>query len=94
MTRPSLLTDQQELRCFCARRPLLAMYGIREGKLFVHIKIYKQNRIFGESLHTQGVVKIHCRDCLRWHTVTIQAPNKAALQVDHDMTQESEASDG
>lgn len=82
MAEPSV---KKELHCFCSRRPMLAMYGIDgQGKLFVHIKIYKQSRIFGEVLVTDGVVKLHCRECLRWHTVIIRQPGTAVLQEDEE----------
>lgn len=69
-----------ELRCFCGREPLLATYGIdEEGRLYVHIKIFKQRRIFGEVLVTEGKVKLHCRECLRWHTVKIRQSGTAEL---------------
>jgi len=61
---------------------LLAVYGIEDGKLFVHVKIYKARRIFGEILVTEGKVKLRCRDCLRWHTVRLQTPNTAVLEED------------
>lgn len=62
-----------QLRCFCRRKPLLAVYGLDEnGRVYLHIKIFKQDRIFGEILVTEGIVKMHCRDCLRWHTVRIK----------------------
>jgi len=65
---------ERELRCFCRRQPLLATFGIdKKGKLFVHIKIYKQRRIFGEIVVEGGTVKLHCRECLRWHTVVISS---------------------
>lgn len=63
---------EEELRCFCAREPLLAKYGIKNGKPFVHIRIYKQSRIFGEMVLEIGTLKILCRDCFRWHTVSIK----------------------
>jgi hypothetical protein len=70
-----------DLRCFCARKPMLATYGIDEhGKLYVHVKVYKQNRIFGEVFITDGVVKLHCRECLRWHRVVMRQPNTATLE--------------
>lgn len=70
-----------ELRCFCSRSPLLATYGLdTKGKLYVHVKIYKQRRIYGEVLVTEGRVQLHCRECLRWHTVIIREPGTAALQ--------------
>ena len=71
----------QELRCFCRRNPLLATYGVdKNQQLFVHVKVYKQNRIFGEVLVTGGTVKLLCRECLRWHTVIIRQSGKAELQ--------------
>jgi hypothetical protein len=48
------------------------MYGVEQtGKLYIHIKIYKQGRVYGETYHTDGTVKIRCRNCMRWHRVTI-----------------------
>lgn len=72
--------EASELRCFCARRPLLARYGNDKERLFVHVLIHKQNRIYAEILVTDGVVQLHCRECLRWHTVKIIQPNRATLQ--------------
>lgn len=76
--------DQQrtkhELRCCCSREPLLALYGVTEGGLpYVHIKIYKQRRVYGEVLITEGNVKLLCRECLRWYTVRIVTPTSAKL---------------
>ena len=68
-----LMNEQEEqLRCFCARQPLLAKYGIRDGKPFVHIKIYKQQRVFGEMVLETGTIRIKCRDCFRWHKISIR----------------------
>lgn len=69
-----------ELRCFCARSPLLATYGLDRGKAYVHVKIYKQRRIYGEVLVTEGRVQLCCRECLRWHTVIFREPGTAALK--------------
>lgn len=69
-----------ELRCFCARNPLLATYGLDEqSKVYIHVKIYKQGRIFGELVITGGAVKILCRECLRWHRIVIKSVGKAEL---------------
>lgn len=74
---------KNELRCFCSRGPLLAIYGIgTDGLLYVHVKIFKQRRVFGEVLVTEGRVRLHCRECLRWHTVVIHSTNEAALRED------------
>lgn len=75
-------TTKNELRCFCSREPLLAVYGLKDGKVYVHVKIYKQRRIYGEVLVVEGKVKLHCRECLRWHTVTIREPGSAVLEED------------
>lgn len=67
------------MRCFCASKPLLAMYGIDErGKLYIHVKIYKQKRIYGEIVATGGEVLIRCRDCFRFHRIRFVAPYKEA----------------
>jgi hypothetical protein len=69
-----------ELRCFCRTEPLLAVYGLDEqGKLYLHVKIYKQARVYGEMVVTGGEVKIRCRECLRWHRVIFVDPNRAEL---------------
>jgi len=76
-----MASKPQELRCFCSRHPLLATYGVdRKGQLYVHVRVYKQRRIYGEVLVTGGTVKLMCRECLRWHTVVIRQPGRAELQ--------------
>lgn len=73
--------SSHELRCFCNRQPLLATYGIdKQGQLYVHVRVYKQRRIFGEMLVVGGLVKLRCRECLRWHNVTMRQPNVAELK--------------
>lgn len=64
----------QEIRCFCNRSPLLAVCGVDSitRQPFVHIKAYRQNRIFAEVVITSGTARIRCRECLRWHKVTIR----------------------
>lgn len=65
--------SQEEVRCFCQRKPLLAVCGrdSKSGEPFVHIKTWKQQRLYAEVVVTSGVVRIHCRECLRWHTIRI-----------------------
>lgn len=75
-----MIKTKNQLRCFCSRKPLLAVYGLNErGKIYIHVRIFKQTRIYGEVVVTDGTVKLHCRDCFRWHTVTIRKENIAAL---------------
>lgn len=76
------MKPEKELRCFCRGEPLLATFGVdSKGELFVHVKIYKQNRIYGELVFEGGVVKIRCRNCLRWHRVIFR-PNGVTLSED------------
>lgn len=75
--------SRHELRCFCSRRPILAFYGVTgRNKLYVHVKVYKQSRIYGEVIIEGGVIRLHCRECLRWHKVKITQPNVASLEED------------
>lgn len=53
------------------------MYGLdMRGRTYVHIKVYKQRRIYGESIHYSGEVKIKCRECLRWNVIIFTSPSK------------------
>lgn len=80
MARPR---SSHELRCFCTRQPLLATYGLDEkGLLYVHVRVFKQGRIFGEIIVTGGTVRLHCRECLRWHRVVIREPERLTLEED------------
>lgn len=57
----------------CENQPLLAYYGVDEyGRLYVHQKVYKGGRVFGESLFYGGTVLLMCRNCFRWHKIIIQ----------------------
>lgn len=62
-----------EMRCFCSRHPLLARYGRDEhGELYIHIKVFKQSRVFAEiTIGASAKVEIRCRECLRLHKVKI-----------------------
>lgn len=64
---------------------MLAVYGLDgDGKLYLHVKVYKQGRIYGEMVVTEGEVKIRCRECLRWHRVVFVLPNRAELTESDD----------
>lgn len=79
--RPRRERSKYELRCFCRGEPLLGVYGTdTTGELYVHIKVYKQGRVYGESMHFAGRVLIRCRNCLRWNKVTI-TQRTAKLEV-------------
>lgn len=71
---------KNELRCECRRQPLLATYGLDDrGKVYLHVKVYKARRIFGEILVTKGEVELRCRECLRWYKVTLPREGKPRL---------------
>lgn len=64
---------KHELRCFCSRHPLLAMYGVDEtGRLYIHCRVYKQNKVYGDWIAYGGKVKMLCRECLRWHMIVFK----------------------
>ena len=78
---PKRERTKHDLRCFCSRRPLLAVYGVDEkGRLYVHQRVYKQGRIFGESFFYGGIVKLLCRECLRWNEVVFRDRNTVDLE--------------
>lgn len=65
--------NMPEVRCFCNKKPLLAVCGrdAKTGEPFVHIKTWKGNRLYVEAIVTSGIVRLRCRECYRWHTVNI-----------------------
>lgn len=78
---------RNELRCYCRRQPLLATYGLDErGKTYLHVKVYKNRRIFGEILVTgsQSTVQLRCRECMRWFTVVFKPEPELIETVEPD----------
>jgi hypothetical protein len=72
---------ENDLRCFCSRKPKLAKYGVDDkGKMYVHVKIFKQRQVYGEILVQEGTVSILCRECLRWHRIKLVHPRRAVLE--------------
>lgn len=62
---------------------MLAMYGIgNDEKLFIHVMVHKQSRIFGNLVFRGGLVELQCRECLRWHKITIM--DKKAELTPHE----------
>ena len=60
------------LRCECSRKPILAYYGLTDkGKIYLHVKVYKARRVYGELLVLSGECQMRCRECYRWYTVII-----------------------
>lgn len=76
---------RNEIRCICARTPLLATYGTyKDGKPYIHIKVYKQRRIYGEVfISADAEVKIRCRECFRLQRVRIVS-NRPMMQEEYE----------
>lgn len=71
---------RHELRCHCSRRVLLAVYGrTAKGKSYVHQKVHKQGKVYGESVVESGTVAIRCRECLRWTRVRIRSGEQKVI---------------
>lgn len=68
------MRGELELRCVCSKHPLLGVCGrdALTGDPFIHVKVFKQGRVFGEMIAHSGPVRIRCRDCLHWNVVTIR----------------------
>lgn len=67
-----------DLRCACPRHTKLGVYGRNaRGEAYLHIRVHKGDRVFGEIVTTAGVVTVLCRDCGRWTSVRIHAPEVA-----------------
>ena len=78
MRQPS----KNQLRCFCARKPLLCLYGLDEnGRAYVHLRVFKQQRIFGDLVAYGGEVKILCRECIRWHRIFFVGESRAQAEL-------------
>lgn len=72
---------KHQLRCFCGRRPLLAFYGLdAAGRLYVHVMVYKQRKIYGNIILRGGPVEIQCRECLRWHIMNFTPFNRIEME--------------
>jgi hypothetical protein len=77
---------KHELRCFCLHKPLLAVYGVDEkGRLYVHQRVFKQGRIFGETVFYGGTVALLCRECYRWNEIVIRNPPAQAVLTPIEM---------
>lgn len=88
------MPTKHQLRCFCSRTPLLAVYGRDDkGRTYVHCRVYKQNKIYGDWISYGGEVKILCRDCFRWHVITFIGPtNSTAILKESSIPAEVDSS--
>jgi hypothetical protein len=78
--------SEVQFRCFCSHEPLLAVCGVTDdGQPFVHVKAKRGKRLVTEVVCTSGKVSIRCRDCLRWHSLTIVVDGQPELEQDITM---------
>lgn len=76
------MKTRHQLRCVCSRKPLLALYGLdHNSKVYLHIRVYKANKIYGEVLVQEGTISIRCRDCLRWQQVVVSGRTASLTEV-------------
>ena len=74
--------SKHELRCFCSRTPLLAIYGIGpDSRPYLHVRVYKQSRVYAEMLCRGGQVDLMCRECVRWHRITIRDRQPSVVET-------------
>jgi len=82
MTEPRPVGEKGEIRCFCSRAPLLGVFGVNtQGEPFIHIKVWKQKRLYTELVLSGKSAKISmkCRNCYRWYNIFITDSNTAQM---------------
>lgn len=85
--------SKNQLRCFCSRQPLLCVYGLdKDRKPYIHIRVYKQGRTFGDVMIRGGEVELLCRECLRWHKIVFRVDKREAELVETEQPPEVDRS--
>lgn len=72
------------IECFCNRKPLLARAGrdSRTRRSFVWVKVVKNGQTIAEVVLTNGTIQVRCRECLRFHKITLTTtPKMYDIQV-------------
>lgn len=64
---------EEPLTCpLCHNHPRLAGFGVdADGRLFVHIMVYKANQMKADVYVNGGTVTLMCYKCHRYHTIRI-----------------------
>lgn len=77
-------SETHEIRCSCPTRPLLALYGVdpQTASVYVHVKMYRKDKVYTEVVIHTGRVSIWCRVCGRWHEVVIRDRVKVTETVE------------
>ena len=68
----------EQMRCICRHKPLLAVCGSDDDGVFIHVKVYKQNRLYAE-LFSRHPITIRCRDCMRFWNIAIPESNRPRM---------------
>lgn len=56
---------------------MLAMFGLsQDGRPYVHVRVFKQHRVYADMLVRQGELELICRECFRWHRITFVVDSK------------------
>ena len=73
-TDPVSVGAKGDIRCFCSRHPLLGVYAVGvDGRPFVHVKVWKQGRLYTEIVVTgDAELSMKCRECYRWYRIFIK----------------------
>lgn len=61
-----------EVRCECSKRPILGIFRRQETYWVLHVKAYKQKRVYVELIVEEGTLRLRCRECDRWFKLTIR----------------------
>lgn len=83
---PPRTHTKHDLRCFCPRSPLLGVYGLKDGKRYVHIMVKRSQRVQAEVLIMEGTspVFLRCRECARMHRIVFPSDGTPVLEQADD----------
>ena len=48
----------EQMRCICRHKPLLAVCGNDDDGVFIHVKVYKQSRLYAELFSSMAGVRM------------------------------------
>lgn len=72
-----------QIRCICTARPILAIARVSSsGTRYVHIRIYKQRKVYGEIVIEEGLVRMKCRSCGHWYSLHVKRDSHKAIAED------------
>lgn len=68
---------------------MLAIWGNDEDNVpYVHVRIFKQGRIYGDVVVNGGKIRICCRECVRWHRISFVGEQKDKAELVQTSTPE------